>query len=44
MTAVSTEFAGQTNYFCSNHCLHAFEAGPRAADDRARHREVSHAH
>jgi uncharacterized membrane protein YraQ (UPF0718 family)/YHS domain-containing protein len=26
--AVSKEFGGQTFYFCSQHCLHAFEADP----------------
>jgi uncharacterized protein len=26
--AVTKEFGGQTYYFCSNHCLHAFEADP----------------
>ena len=28
--AVTKEFGGQTYYFCSNHCLHAFEADPGA--------------
>ncbi len=26
--AVTTEFGGRTYYFCSKHCLHAFEADP----------------
>jgi hypothetical protein len=26
--AVSKELGGETYYFCSNHCLHAFEANP----------------
>src|SRR3954463_6226054 len=26
--AVTKEFEGETFYFCSNHCLHAFEADP----------------
>jgi uncharacterized membrane protein YraQ (UPF0718 family) len=26
--AVTIEFAGETHHFCSNHCLHAFEAEP----------------
>ena len=26
--AVTKEFGGETYYFCSTHCLHAFEAGP----------------
>jgi hypothetical protein len=31
--AVTTKFGGETHYFCSTHCLHAFEADP----DRHRH-------
>jgi len=27
-TAIRKDFAGQTFYFCSEHCLHAFEAAP----------------
>jgi uncharacterized protein len=27
--AVTKEFGGQTFYFCSQHCLHAFEADPQ---------------
>ena len=45
--AVSKEFAGETYYFCSIHCLHAFEAdpdkylhGPAPVD----HRHAAHAH
>ena len=26
--AVTKEIGGETYYFCSNHCLHAFEADP----------------
>jgi YHS domain-containing protein len=39
--ALTSESGGQRYYFCSKHCLHAFEAGPetnlggRAAVDRA---------
>ncbi|MFI5037309.1 MAG: permease [Solirubrobacterales bacterium] len=29
--AVRKDFAGETFYFCSEHCLHAFEASARAA-------------
>jgi len=43
--AVTKELAGETYYFCSTHCLHAFEADPEkflsntsvAADDHAGH-------
>jgi YHS domain-containing protein len=28
--AVTKEFGGRTYYFCSDHCLHAFEAGPES--------------
>jgi YHS domain-containing protein len=38
--ALTMEFAGETHYFCSAHCLHAFEieperhkAGTAAADE-----------
>ena len=49
--AVSKEFGGQTYYFCSEHCLHAFEAAPAShahagdapgADDHDHH--PAHAH
>ena len=39
--AVTKEFAGETFYFCSEHCLHAFEV------DRHGHygdAEAAHAH
>ncbi len=45
--AVTKEFGGQTYYFCSNHCLHAFEADPEkylsgnATADRG---HAAHAH
>jgi uncharacterized membrane protein YraQ (UPF0718 family) len=45
--AVTKEFGGETYYFCSTHCLHAFEADPdqyrhaRAATDPA---NAAHAH
>jgi YHS domain-containing protein len=29
--AVTKELAGETYYFCSDHCLHAFEAAPQHA-------------
>jgi uncharacterized membrane protein YraQ (UPF0718 family) len=30
--AVTKEVGGRTFYFCSNHCLHAYEAGSRVGD------------
>jgi uncharacterized protein len=42
--AVSIERAGETIYFCSEHCRDAFEAQPHAASDSAHHRRVTHAH
>ena len=47
--AVTKEFGGETFYFCSEHCLHAFEAdparygGPGAADGTGEHRHPPHA-
>ena len=45
--AATLHFAGETYYFCSTHCLHAFEADPdkyvRAAAS-AEHRHAVHAH
>jgi YHS domain-containing protein len=41
--AVTTELGGQTYYFCSEHCLHAFEAGSHDARAHAQHQLVSHA-
>jgi hypothetical protein len=44
--AVTKEFGGETYYFCSTHCLHAFEADPdkylRKAP--ADHGDAAHAH
>jgi uncharacterized membrane protein YraQ (UPF0718 family)/YHS domain-containing protein len=44
--AVTKEFAGQTYYFCSNHCLHAFEADPErnlnGAGMSAEHEHADH--
>jgi uncharacterized protein len=34
--AVTKEFGGRTYYFCSNHCLHAFEADPEQYPSSAR--------
>ncbi len=38
--AVTKEVDGETYYFCSDHCLHAFEADPAKAD----HSPSTHAH
>jgi uncharacterized protein len=40
--AVTKELGGETHYFCSERCLHAFEARSRGVHDQ--HEEVSHAH
>jgi YHS domain-containing protein len=47
--AVTKEFGGRTYYFCSNHCLHAFEADPDKylngnAPAPADHGHAAHAH
>jgi uncharacterized protein len=45
--AVTKEFGGQTYHFCSNHCLHAFEADPEtylSGDATAEHAHAGHAH
>jgi uncharacterized membrane protein YraQ (UPF0718 family)/YHS domain-containing protein len=42
--ALTKELGGQTYYFCSEHCLHAFEAGAEQAQHHAREREVTRAH
>jgi uncharacterized membrane protein YraQ (UPF0718 family) len=45
--AVTKELGGETYYFCSNHCLHAFEADPgkyRGANAPADHAHTAHAH
>jgi YHS domain-containing protein len=49
--AVSKQFAGETYYFCSDHCVHAFEADPdryvsaggaTAAHDHTHHHAQAH--
>jgi YHS domain-containing protein len=45
--AVTKEFGGQTYYFCSTHCLHAFEADPdnyTGGTEPASHDHAAHAH
>ena len=45
--AVTNEFGGRTYYFCSHHCLHAFEADPekyRSGTAAADHGQAAHAH
>ena len=43
--AIHKELAGQTYHFCSEHCLHAFEADPDRYRHRpARARQATHAH
>jgi YHS domain-containing protein len=42
--AVAKEFGGETYYFCSEHCLHAFEAGSGTAHHNDHEGEVVHAH
>ena len=42
--AVAKEFGGETYYFCSEHCLHAFEAGSAVAHHDDHEGEVAHAH
>ena len=45
--AVTKEFGGRTYYFCSNHCLHAFEADPEkylSGTAPAAHDHAAHAH
>jgi uncharacterized membrane protein YraQ (UPF0718 family)/YHS domain-containing protein len=42
--AVAKEFGGETYYFCSEHCLHAFEAGSATAHHNDHEGEVVHAH
>ena len=38
--AVTKEFGGETYYFCSDHCLHAFEADPEQLPARDRTRRA----
>jgi len=45
--AITAEFAGATHYFCSTHCLNAFEADPekhRPGSAAADHAHAVHAH
>lgn len=45
--ALATEFAGETHYFCSTDCLHAFETDPDkhlGGRAPAEHAHVAHAH
>jgi len=45
--AVAKEFGGRTYYFCSNHCLHAFELDPEqylSGTAPADHEHAAHAH
>src|SRR5882672_910318 len=43
--AVTKELGGRTFYFCSDHCLHAFEVDPdRYADHHSPEGEAAHAH
>ncbi len=42
--AVTKEIAGETFYFCSEHCLHAFESEPRPEPVHSHPTEISHVH
>jgi uncharacterized membrane protein YraQ (UPF0718 family) len=43
--AVTKEFGGETFYFCSEHCLHAFEVDPhRQHGDHPGEAQAAHAH
>ena len=42
-TAVTKEVGGESYYFCSEHCLHAFGAGSDRPNHRSRKVEVTHA-
>jgi uncharacterized membrane protein YraQ (UPF0718 family) len=42
--AVTTQVGGEPFYFCSEHCLHAFEAQPQLQHDHIHSSEASHAH
>ena len=45
--AITKEFGGETYYFCSTGCLHAFEAAPDTYAHRnvpADHEHAAHAH
>jgi YHS domain-containing protein len=44
--AITKELGGEKSYFCSNHCMHAFEADPEQYLRRsasAHHEHVAHA-
>jgi YHS domain-containing protein len=41
---VVKEFGGDTYYFCSEHCLHAFEAGSPQLHRHDHESEAAHAH
>jgi Cu+-exporting ATPase len=42
--AVTKELGGETFYFCSNHCLHAFEADPDKYPHGNAPADQAHAH
>ncbi|MDQ2759806.1 MAG: permease [Actinomycetota bacterium] len=42
--AIKKQIAGETFYFCSVHCLHAFEAEPHPRPEHGHHTEASHPH
>jgi uncharacterized membrane protein YraQ (UPF0718 family)/YHS domain-containing protein len=42
--AIAKDLGGETYYFCSDHCLHAFEAGPANARRNDHERDAAHAH
>jgi uncharacterized membrane protein YraQ (UPF0718 family)/YHS domain-containing protein len=42
--AVAKAVGGETYYFCSEHCMHAFEAGPATAHDNDHEGQVAHVH
>jgi YHS domain-containing protein len=42
--AVTKEIGAETYYFCSEHCLRAFEAGSEHTQHRGREGRVAHAH
>jgi hypothetical protein len=42
--AITKDIAGERFYFCSQHCVHAFEARPHGRHEHAPQREASHAH
>jgi uncharacterized protein len=42
--AVRKDFAGETLYFCSTRCLHAFEANPQSRHGGAHEPQAAHAH